>query len=55
MKREILSLALAFGALVASAQTTEKINIEDGERWWGAATGLGLSMPYGGGKKAEID
>ena len=34
MKREILTLALAFGALVASAQTTEKINIEDGERWW---------------------
>ena len=55
MKREILTLALAFGALVASAQTTEKINIEDGERWWGAATGLGLSMPYGGGNKAEID
>lgn len=42
-------------SLVAIAQNTQDITIQKGERWWGAATGLCLSMPFGGSHTADID
>lgn len=55
MKKHILTLMLLFDVMCVSAQDAKQISIWQGERWWGAATGLGWLMPFDGSRKVSID
>lgn len=55
MKKQLLTLALIAGSMAAAAQSTQNIQIQPGEKWWGAATGLAPAMPFDGEKTVSID
>lgn len=46
---------MLFCAIAMTAQTSETIHMQKGEKWWGAATALGTRMPYGEGPALNID
>ena len=59
MKRRIATSAaiavLALGAALASLAEVRTVQIEKGERWWGAANFFGTNMPFTATTRLKID
>jgi len=55
MKKAVFIICLAVSQLIVQAQPVKRINIIQGEKWYGAAVNEGDKMPFGAGYSLNLN